>query len=73
MHVPRLFIFLQNPTSYVNWWGNWRERDHLEDPGVDGRIIIRWFFGKWHVLNRVGSGRDRLQARVNVVLNLRVP
>jgi len=22
------------------WWGNLRERDHLEDPGVDGRMII---------------------------------
>jgi hypothetical protein len=21
------------------WWGNLRERDHLEDPGIDGRII----------------------------------
>jgi len=21
------------------WWGNLRERDHLEDPGLDGRII----------------------------------
>jgi hypothetical protein len=21
------------------WWGNLRERDHLEGPGVDGRII----------------------------------
>jgi hypothetical protein len=20
------------------WWGNLRERDHLEDTGVDGRI-----------------------------------
>ena len=22
-------------------WGNLRERDHLGDPGVDGRIILR--------------------------------
>jgi len=33
--------------------------DHLGDPGVDGRIILRWIFRKWDVgyeLNRVGSG-----------------
>jgi hypothetical protein len=21
------------------WWGNLRERGHLRDPGIDGRII----------------------------------
>jgi len=26
--------------------GNMRERDHLEDPGVDGRIIFRWILRK---------------------------
>jgi hypothetical protein len=31
------------------WWGNLRERDHLEDPGVDRRIILRWIFWKWVV------------------------
>ena len=41
------------------WWGNLRLRGHLEEPGVDGRIILRWIFRKWDVcygLNRAGSG-----------------
>jgi len=29
------------------WWGNLRERDHLEDQGVDGGTILRWIFRKW--------------------------
>jgi hypothetical protein len=31
------------------WWENLRERDHLEDPGLDRRRIIRWIFRKWGV------------------------
>ena len=23
------------------WWGNLREGEHLDDPGVDGKIILR--------------------------------
>jgi len=38
-------------------WGNLRERDHLAESGIDGRIIVRWIFRKWgYGLNRSGSG-----------------
>jgi hypothetical protein len=44
---------------YRNWWGNLRERDHLEDPGIDGSIILRLIFRKWdvgHGLDQASSG-----------------
>jgi hypothetical protein len=28
------------------WWGNLREKDHWGDPGVDGKVILRWIFRK---------------------------
>jgi len=37
------------------WWGNLNERDHLGDPGVDGRIILRWILRKWDVGVWTGS------------------
>jgi len=37
------------------WWGNLRERDHLENPGVDRRKILRWTFRRWDGLDRSGS------------------
>jgi hypothetical protein len=51
------------------WWGNLRERDHLGDPGADGRIL-RWNFKKWDVgVNwiELAQARDRWRALVNAV------
>jgi hypothetical protein len=56
---------------------NLRERYHLGDQGVDGRIIIRWIFRKWGVVGvdwiELTQDRDRWRALVNAVMNLRVP
>ena len=58
-------------------WGNLRERDHLEDPGVDGRIIICWIFRKWDVGGMdwfdLAQDKDKWRALVSAVMNLRIP
>jgi hypothetical protein len=45
------------------WWGNLRERSHLEDAGVDGRIILRWIYRKCdrgHGLDLSASGQGQM-------------
>jgi len=37
-----------------------RERDHLGDPSIDGRIIVRWMLRKWDV--GVWTGMSCLRA-----------
>jgi hypothetical protein len=34
--------------------GNLWDRDHLEDPSVDERIVLIWFFRKWGVVAWTG-------------------
>ena len=59
------------------WWGNLRERDHSEDPGIDGRIILRWIFRQWDGgymdWTDLAQYRDRWWALVNTVMYFQVP
>jgi hypothetical protein len=48
-------------------WGNLMERDHWGDPGLDGRIVLRWILRKWDVgvwtglsWFRIGIGGEQL-------------
>jgi len=55
---------------------NLRERDHVGDPDVDGRIILRWTFTTWDVVVWIGSSWLRIGTGsgvlVDAVMNIRV-
>jgi hypothetical protein len=55
-------------------WEKLRERDHWRDPGVDGRIILRWTFRKLDVGLWTGLRwfriRDSWRALMNAIMNL---
>ena len=57
-------------------WGDVKERDHLEELDIEGRIILNGSFGSWmggKYWIALDQSRDRLMAVVNAVLNLQIP
>jgi len=57
--------------------GDMRESDYSQDPGVDGRILLRLVFRKWDVGGMewidLARYRDRRQALVKAIMNLLLP
>jgi hypothetical protein len=47
-----------------SWWGNRRERDHWEDLGLDGWIILGWISRRWDVGIWTGLGWPRIETGV---------
>ena len=73
-HVARMGI-VEVYTGF--WWRKLWERDNLEDPSVDGMIILRWIFRKWDVRASPGSIWLRMGTGgglfLNAVMNPHVP
>jgi hypothetical protein len=59
------------------WWGNLREREHLGDPGVDGRIILRWIFRKYDLRGmdwlEVAQDMESWRGLASAVMNFPIP
>ena len=54
------------------WRGNLREIDHLKDPGLDGRIILKWMCYYWDGgmdWFDTAQDRDMWRAVVNAEMN----
>ena len=37
------------------WWRNLTEGDHSKDPGIDGRMVLKWTVKNWERGAWIGS------------------
>jgi hypothetical protein len=56
--------------------GNMSERDHFQDTGLDGRVVIKWMFKKWDggswtalIWLRKGTGSALLNAAMDLLVS----
>lgn len=59
--------------EYNCLWGNRRERSHLDDLSVDGRIILEWILKKEDVgcVYRIYLSEDTgVEGSLNIVMNI---
>jgi len=65
----------ENRCVQDNGWGNLRERDHLEDKGVDGKPL-KWIFNIQDGvsgLDYLAQDRHTQRGPVNTVMKVRLP
>jgi len=54
------------------WWGNLRDREHLEDRSVGGKVRLKWILTKWDgwAWTDLAQNRDGWRAVVSAAMNL---
>jgi len=44
------------------WLGNMQETDHVEDLGIDGRVVLKWVLrNTWEAVDWINLAHDRDQ------------